>query len=331
MKQPAPQDGPSYAISGWIEAAAYVLTIGALSVTYAFGHSIGAHPIAFILYAMLASAIAMLAYTGFGKDAVAIMLHPKSWIVGAAIILIEVFFYVAIGYVSPAHSTIVVRVSIPLAMLAGAMFFGRRPPVAVVCGALVIVAILGAVVVQTDGAVRWPMTLAAILAGFFMVVRGFASEFHPWNRAAQTVHEKIRVTGLVVLVTSIMSLVLAAAATGLIALGLQPRIALVPTFAELTHGPTALLGCGVGGVILTLMAYLNFSCVVKITTENFTAMMAFTPVATWLMQSIGTTAGIVRIAPLADWLIMAMAGLVGSVLVIFWAGRRARLRVAAGA
>ncbi len=321
--------GPSYAWSGWFEAAAYVMTIGALSLTYAYGHTIGAHPTAFILYAMLVSALAMLGLTGLGNDAAAIMLHPRSWIAGAAIILIEVFFYVAIGYASPAHATLVVRISIPLAMLAGAVLYRRRPPVAAALGALAIVVILGIVVWQTNANVRAPMGLAAVLAGFFMVVRGFASEFHPWNRAARTVHEKIRVTGLVVLVTSIMSLVLTALASGLIAQDLIPRTTLVPTLAELTDGPTVLLGCCVGGVILTLMAYLNFSCVVKITTENFTAMMAFTPVATWVMQSIGTGVGIVQIAPLADGLIIAMAGLVGSVLVIFWAGRRARQKAVA--
>lgn len=98
----------------------------------------------------------------------------------------------------------------------------------------------------------------------------------------------------------------------------------MPTVLQLLHAPTILLGCFVGGVVLTLMAYLNFSCVVKITTENFTAMMAFTPVATWAAQTLGSAAGVVSVAPVEGWLMAVIAALVGFVLLIFWAGRQAR-------
>ncbi len=73
---------------GWLEASACVIAIGALSLAYAVGHAIGAHSIAFVLYAMLVSAVATLAITGLGDDALAIARSPMSWIVGASIILI---------------------------------------------------------------------------------------------------------------------------------------------------------------------------------------------------------------------------------------------------
>ena len=38
-----------------------MLAIAVLSITYVVGQQIGAHPIAFILYAMLVSALALLA------------------------------------------------------------------------------------------------------------------------------------------------------------------------------------------------------------------------------------------------------------------------------
>ena len=49
------QPAPTYAASGWLEALAYTFAIGLLSLTYAVGHEIGAHPGAFILYAMAAA------------------------------------------------------------------------------------------------------------------------------------------------------------------------------------------------------------------------------------------------------------------------------------
>ena len=52
---------PPIPISGWIEAGIYVFSIGVLGLVYAIGHQIGAHPIAFILYAMVVSALMLLA------------------------------------------------------------------------------------------------------------------------------------------------------------------------------------------------------------------------------------------------------------------------------
>jgi len=324
MTAHAATHAPRPAVSGWIEAVAYVIAIGALSLTYAVGHALGAHPSAFILYAMVASAVAMLAVTGLGPDARAIMLHPASLVVGFAIILIEVCYFLVISEVSPAHGTLVVRIGIPIAMLAGALFLGRRAPALAVAAGAVIVAATVYVIAVTAPAARWSVALWGTLTGAFMVVRGFSGEFHPWNRAAHTVREKLRVTGLVVLVTSIMSLVLTALAATATATGLLPSSPIVPTIAQLAHVPTILLGTLCGGAILTLMAYLGFSSVVKITTENLTAMMAFTPVTAWMFQSAGVALGLIAVDSLDSRLVGAMAVFVGAVLVIFWAGHRAR-------
>ena len=86
-----------------------------------------------------------------------------------------------------------------------------------------------------------------------------------------------------------------------------------------------LLGGLVGSVILTAMAYLNFSCVVKITTENFTAMTAFTPVAALLAQQAGMLAGLMPPVETEPWQLATMALMVAGVLLIFYAGRRARM------
>ena len=63
------------------------------SLTYVIGHQIGAHPIAFILYAMLVSALVLLAATGPGPDAMRIILAPQSWLVGVGTIGMEIFYY----------------------------------------------------------------------------------------------------------------------------------------------------------------------------------------------------------------------------------------------
>lgn len=323
-RTPASAPAPSSNVSGWIEAAAYVTIVGALSLVYAVGSTMGAHPFAFILYAMLASAAAMLRWTGLGDDWRDVISHPTSLVVGFSIILVEIFYYIVIALVPPAHGTLVVRIGIPIAMIAGTLFFARRPPRLAIVGAAMIVLTTACVIAMTSPGVRWALAFWATLTGTFMVVRGLSAELHPWNRAARTVREKIRVTGLVVLLASFVSVVSVTIAVAAVAAGVLPPMRAIPTVTQLLHLPTFLLGSILGGAMLTAMAYLNFSSVVKITTENLTAMLAFAPVTSWLFQVIGVAMGLIVAGSLAPALVLAMAVLVAAVLLIFWAGYRAR-------
>jgi hypothetical protein len=312
---------------GWLEAAGCVTCIGALSLLYAIGNMLGAHPIAFILYAVLVSAIATLAVVGTGSQALAIMLHPLSWAVGLGMILLEIFYYQTLAYVPPAHGNVILRVGIPIAMAAGWMLLRRRTPPLAIAGAVAILLATSYVVSATSPDVRWPMAAAGTLAAVFMVVRGFAAEFHPWNRAAKTVRDKLRITGLIILVTSVLSLAVAAIAATAVAAHVLPSTRFVPTATQMLHAPTFLIGGLAGGAVFTLMMYLNFASVVKITTENLTAMMAFSPATAWLFQALGNALGLIKAPTPEPPIVAAIVVCIVAVLLIFWAGVRARVAV----
>ena len=309
---------------GWFESMGSVVAIGALSLLYAIGHRQGAHPIAFILYAMLASSLGMVTLAGLGPNAAAIARHPLSWVVGGSIILIEVFYYVTLMYVPPAQGSLIVRIGVPIAMIAGWLFFRRKPPALACAGAVVIVAAIAFVILLTPPAARWPMSIAGVLAATLLVVRGFASEFHPWNRAAKTVREKLSLTGIVVLITSVIGLAGVAVLAAAISAGVLPPLSFVPNASAMLDVPTILLGSLAGGAVLTVMAYLSFSSVVKIGTQNITGMLAFTPLSSWAFQELGVALGLIDVARPEPSLLAAMTVIVVAVLLIFWSGRRAR-------
>lgn len=309
-------------VSGWIEAVLYFVLIGVLSLSYAIGHRVGAHPIVFILYAMVVSAIAMLAITGIGPEFRAIALSANSWLVGAGIILIEVFYYVLLAYVPPAAGSLIMRLAIPFSIVVGFAVYGRRPSSLTILGATIVFGGIVLALSTVDANVFWPALAAAVASAGSFVLRGFGSEFHPWNRAAKTVAEKIRVTGAVVLVTSVFALVLAGAGLLAVRAGIVPASSTIPTAADLQHLPTIWLSLAVGAVVLTSMAYLNFSSVVKITTENFTAVSAFTPVFTLIIQEGAVRAGLISPVEMSSHLLIAMAIAVAGVLVIFVDARR---------
>jgi len=315
--------GPThYPVSGWVEAFTYTLAIGVLSISYVLGQQVGAHPIAFILYAMFVSAVVLLAITGFGSDALRIMVAPQSWLVGLGIIGIEVAYYILLDYVAPAHGSLLVRLAIPLSMVAGWVLFARRPPRIAMIGTGVVFLGIAPLLFTIGAEHRAAGVAAGIASAFFSTLRSFAAEFHPWNRRATTVMEKLRVTGLVVLVTSLTSLALAGVVAALIGLGHLPPTSMMPTMPQMLHGPTILLAMAVGSSVLTAMAVLSFSAVVKITTENLMAVHAFTPVATLLVQMAATAVGLIPAYPLDPSLLPAMAVVIAGVLMIFYAARR---------
>ena len=180
-----------------------MFSIGVLGLVYVVGHQIGAHPIAFILYAMVVSAVVLLAVTGLGPDAMRIILAPQSWLVGIGTVAMEVFYYLLLdarraGARQPARARRhpAVHGDRLGAVLAPAAAAGhdRR---AVMCRRHRAVVVHGRCRAphRRRSRRRSPPRCAFIL-------RSFSAEFHPWNRRAKTVMEKLRITGLVVLVTS---------------------------------------------------------------------------------------------------------------------------------
>jgi phosphotransferase system glucose/maltose/N-acetylglucosamine-specific IIC component len=154
-------------------------------------------------------------------------------------------------------------------------------------------------------------------------VRGFASEFHPQNRAAKTVFDKMQVTGLVTLVTCSATAAAIGIAMALVQANMLPTTPLIPTPAQLLHGPTIVLALVAGGAVFTAMTYLSFSAVVKIRTENFIATSAFMPLAAFLVQWPAAYLGLIQLPPFNWQLLPAMGGAIVGVLLIIWGGRRA--------
>jgi drug/metabolite transporter (DMT)-like permease len=306
--------------SGQLEAALFVVTIAVLNLSYAGAHAVGAHPVAFLVYAMLIASFTLLALTGPGPEALRIMLSPLSWVVGFGIIGMETLYYLMLWYVTPAEASVLTRLGIPLAMVMGIVIHGRRPRRHAVWGAVIVIAGVAALCLTLQPANAIHGLALALGCALIMNARTFATEFHPWNRSAQTVHEKMRVTGLVLLVTScagtlIVLALMAVSATGII--GPSPWL---PAVADFLHLPTVLVALLVGAVVLTAMQYFSFSSVVKIGTESFIATTAFTPVATLIAQQAAAAAGVLRPIPMEWQTLPAIAAVVVGVLVILWAG-----------
>lgn len=309
--------------SGWTDAVIYLFLLTGLSVAYAYGHEIGAHPVAFVLFAMLFSAIGLLAIAGPGPDWAAIMLSPMSWLIGFTAIAMEAFYYLLVAHVTPAEASLQVRLSIPIAMMVGWMVIGRKSSRPAMLGGLIVVlGILGAFALVPARDLPYVVGYA-VAASLMLVGRSFFAELHPWNRRAADVTDKLRITGLVVLVMAMTALIAVGGATLAVQSGLLPSTRMLPTLAELTHRPTLVFALVIGGVIMTAFNYYGFSAVVKVTSEGVLALSALLPVTNVILQEIAWRTGLIRPVPF-DWRLTGpILALILGVVLILWR-RRAR-------
>ena len=313
---------PSSTASGWVEAGGYVLCVGVLGLTYGVGVASGAHPIVFVLYSLIISAVALLSVTGVGSNARAIIFNPATWLVGFSNIAVEAGYASLVVHVPPADGSLMIRMSIPVTLIIGVVMFGRRPGIIVWLGAAVVTAVVGYLLSEVQSPSRAPVFASAATCAIAVAVRAFASEFHKWNRLATTIVGKMQVTGLVTLVTAFTSLIAIFGLMTAVRTGMLPALAQLPTPDALLHIPTILMSVFVGGALFTAMTYLSFSSVVKIRSENFIAISAFMPLATLAVQTVAASIGLIVLPPF-DWrLLPAIMGAIAGVLMMIWGNRK---------
>ena len=122
------------------------------------------------------------------------------------------------------------------------------------------------------------------------------------------------------LATSVIGLLAMAALSMLVDRGWLPASSAVPPAHQFIALPTLALALTMGCVIITLMQYLMFSSVVRITSENFFAVTSLSPLATLILQEAAVRVGLVG-AGAAGWGILPfmLLILVGN-LLIAWRG-----------
>lgn len=273
--------------SGWIDAIGFVLSVGLLTLIYGVGHALGANPIAFVLYATLFAGGSALWVSKGAVELKAVLAHPNSWLIGIASIGVEILYYLMLTYAYPAHGNVVLRMSVPLALLAGWCIFNRVPRLMTIFGAIGVFIAAMLAVGALPPQVKWPVTLATSGGACFIVFRSIIMELHPKNRAANSIRARLSITGSILFATSTIGIALCGIASLAVQLGIVPPLSVVPTSAQLLNIRTIAIAGTIGGGTLTLMTYLNLSAVSKLGTERVIAMMAFTPISAYMFQAVG--------------------------------------------
>ncbi len=303
--------------NGWIDAGLFVLAVSSLNIVYAYAAQHDVHPLVFVLYATAGAAAAMLCVTGLGNNTREVLSTPLSWVYGCATIAMEAFYFLLVSVAPPAEASLMARLAIPASLLFGWLTLGRSFGIWTFLGALIVIAAILPLFFMVGADVRGYAFLFAMACAVVVSIKSFSSEFHPTNQKAKTVLGKLQLTGLVVLATALLGML---AMTGLILLAeanLIPKSNLAPEMKDIWHVPTLLTAFLLGTPVLLAMNYLTFSSAIKITTENFLATNAFTPIGTLLFQVIAVAAGIIVVPDFQPiLLIFIVLGIVGVLMII---------------
>ena len=304
-------------LNGWVEAALFVLAISTLNIVYALAAELGAHPLLFALYGTAFAAAGSLLGTGLGADWLKVIRAKESWVFGVASIAMEAFYFLLLGTLTPAEASLTVRLAVPASILVGWLFFSRTINGAIVAGSLIVTAAVIPIIVDLAPDVQMRGAIYTVICAGIISIKTFSSEFHPWNRAAKSVGEKMRITGLVVLATAMVGAGICTIAIALELAGLLSANGLVPPLQAFEHLPTFVLALLFGGPILLAMNYLMFSSVVKIGTENFLACSTFAPLVAVALQSLAVSYGIITV-PAFNWGLLPLIalGISGVFLII---------------
>ncbi|MEQ8825115.1 MAG: hypothetical protein RIC14_12155 [Filomicrobium sp.] len=304
-------------LNGWLEAGLFVFAISTLTVVYAVAQHAGAHMVVFILYAMGFAALGMLLISGLGERPVAVALARASLVFGFSTVLLEAFYFLLLAIMTPAETSLSLRLSVPVSIVIGWLFFERGVSRQIWFGSLIITLAALPVVLGVKAGDVIAAVLLAGLCSIFVAVKTFASEFNSANRAARGVVGKLRVTGLVVLSTTLIGAAVVMPLVALKEVGVSGLPAFLPAVSEFWKPATLITAIVLGAPVFVAMTYLTFSSVVKIGTESFLATSAFTPFAVLAIEGIAVSAGLLR-QEAFDWGLLPYiaVGIVGVLIVV---------------
>ncbi|MEL6299009.1 MAG: hypothetical protein AAFQ45_10605 [Pseudomonadota bacterium] len=302
--------------AGWLYAAQFVVCISVLSIIYQIATERGIHVVAFILLSMSFAGAALLLATGRHAQTAEILREPMTWWLGAAFILLEASYYVAITQIPPAESSVILRLALPISLVVGVLLFARRPGRLAWVGAAVVVGGVGLMFAGFDLEAAWLGMLSGLLAVGWLTLRTFVSEWHPQNRAARTVWDKLRVTGVLIVAMSLVFALVIGALVTAVALGALPETPLLPRPAAFLDLQTIALSAGFGAAVFSALNYFQFSAVVALGSERFLAVTVLLPVAVVVAQAIASGFGLIA-APVFNWDLVPVLALVivGSTMV----------------
>lgn len=278
------------ALTGWGQAFFAVLILWSISNVF-LGYSIrsqGCDPIVYSCVVFTSASLVLLGYAGYGKLAKETMRSIDTWGYGFSLMLNYITLLALLSMITSTEATLLQSIAVILSLLSSWLFIGRKPSKGQAVGSIAISAGLLMVLSDLDVANLGYIILLVIAMGLIQTVRTYIAEFHRPHKYAVNqlvdVKDRARVVALVMFSVSTLFFMTFLGFALIMSFIEGVHIPSVPTLQDFLNPYTVIYGMLAGVILIAPLRYFEFSATHAIKTENYLAVSAFAPIATWAWE-----------------------------------------------
>ena len=240
----------------------------------------GVKPTIFILIALFISAFVQINLAGYAPGAwfVRSLRQTHTWVYTLCQVVMNICGLFVLYYITTTEAFFLQRFSIIAAVAMAWIFLNRHPRRRDWPAIALIMAALGYILGNLDPDSIPIVSVLLLVAGFCNAGRTIVSETHPTYLQAGNILNRLRVTGIILLLTSLSMIgIMLLAALAKPHLASWPLAHLLPDLANFRHGPTFVFALFIGIVFLPLDIYANFRAAALLNTERLLMTKAALP------------------------------------------------------
>lgn len=240
------------------------------------------NPIIFTCFSLFVCSIVLILIAGPGKGGLQTLRQPHTWAYGALQVMMNITDMMMLALITSTEASFLARFSIIAAIALKWMFFqdfktNRYDWL----GMPLILAGITVVAIGLPSEIRIPALFWLVLTVLFNTLRTLIAETHPTAVQAQTIRQRCRVTGYVVLTTSfvltLFLFVIAGIKDGLPTGEGLALLAQMPSLADLMERQTLFAAAIMGVTLLPLAMYFYFYAAQVAKTEVFMMVTSVQP------------------------------------------------------
>jgi hypothetical protein len=293
-------------------------------------------PIIFTCVSLLAAALMLILIAGPGRLGVVTLKKPQTWAYGFFEILVGIAHLSLLMLVSSTEASFLTRLSVFFSLMAAWLFFERQPKSGDTIGSLIIVLGIACIIAQMRPDLIIPVVLVTVFCELAVTARTLCAETHPTSNQAESIKERCRVTGYVLMVCSFFFIALtlllawAKSATVTTDATFVAVFGLVPNLADFKHAPTLLFGILYGAGLLAVTRYYYFYAARVAKSENLLAMGVLAPFITFGFEWGASRFGLLDISTVNlqvfAWGLLSLAGAVLMLWLRYQRDKRRQLK-----
>ena len=279
----------------------------------------GAAPALYAAVSLFTSAMILIIIAGPGKGGMGTIRSLHTWLYA----ILQIIFGVTEVYVyslsTTIEGTILLRFTIIVSLIGALIVFNRKPSKSDIIGALMVGVGVLYVAWTLPVEVKILTTIAFVTGSILLVARTFITETHPTSIASCGVKDQCRVTGFVLIITSVMFILAYAIAGYLFHLnGADDLVSGLPSLDDFQNFDGTLAAVIAGIFIIAPAKYFFFYSSKLIKTENYMALTSIAFIFVVIMEYVLYWCGVISIDSVNwDDLVAGTVVMFGALYMIF--------------